>query len=48
MKTIVYQAFVGNKPAWVDLCISTVKKWALENNYEYHFFGDEMLDYVPQ
>lgn len=48
MKTIVYQAFSGNKPVWIDRCISTVKEWARANSFDYQFIGDQMLDYVPQ
>lgn len=48
MKTIVYQAYAGIMPQWVNQCIDTVKYWAESNEFDYQFIDDRMLDYVPQ
>lgn len=48
MKTIVYQAFTGEMPLWLNQCIETVKHWARKNKFDYQFIDDQMLDYVPQ
>ena len=32
---------------WLARCINSVKFWAQSNQFDYHFLGDELFDYVP-
>lgn len=48
MKTVVYQSYKSSGgPAWVRLCLESVRDWAASRGFDYRFVGDEILDRVP-
>ena len=47
-RPIVIQSFrTAQRPEVIDLAIETVSSWAQMNKYNYHFFGDEVLELLP-
>jgi hypothetical protein len=47
-KTIVYQSYRStNVPAWIELCLQTVRAWASANSFDYRFIDDQLFDYAP-
>ena len=48
MRTIVYQSYrTTHVPAWIELCMQTVRSWATSNEFEYQFIDDRLFNYVP-
>jgi hypothetical protein len=48
VKTLVIQSYkTSNTPDWISLCISSVKQWAQQKDYDYRFVGDEIFDLIP-
>ncbi|MBL6929578.1 MAG: hypothetical protein ISR44_10435 [Rhodospirillales bacterium] len=48
MKTVVYQSYrTTDVPAWIETCLTSVRQWAGAQGFEYRFFGDEFLQFVP-
>ncbi len=46
-KTLVIQSHQKPLPYdWLKPCLQSVQNWALKNNYEYLFLGDEIFDRV--
>ncbi len=49
MKTLVLQSHRQPLPhAWLSDCLRSVKNWAIDHGYDYHFMGDELFDYLPE
>lgn len=43
----ILQAYQGDaRPAWIDLCLASVRDWALRHGY-HHVFTDRLFDRVP-
>ncbi|MBT3203645.1 MAG: hypothetical protein HOM14_04005 [Gammaproteobacteria bacterium] len=48
LKTLIIQSHKNPLPYnWLKRCLQSVKTWALKNNYEYKFLGDEIFNRVP-
>jgi len=46
--TLVIQSHRQPLPhTWLRPCIDSVKKWAKQQRYDYHFIGDEIFDTLP-
>ncbi|MCW9025353.1 MAG: hypothetical protein OQK73_11840 [Gammaproteobacteria bacterium] len=46
--TLVIQSHCSPLPyPWVERCLDSVQGWCVLNQYEYHFIGDELFDYLP-
>ncbi len=46
--TIVLQSHRQPLPAsWLETCINSVKHWSDLNQFDYHFIGDELFEYIP-
>ena len=49
IKTLVLQSHRTPLPAqWINRCISSVKNWATQYQFDYLFIGDELYGYVPK
>ena len=47
-QTLVIQSHREPLPhAWLAPCIDSVKNWAKQQRYDYHFIGDEIFDTLP-
>jgi len=47
-QTLVIQSHREPLPhAWLTPCIDSVKNWAKQQRYDYHFIGDEIFDTLP-
>jgi len=47
-KTLVIQSHQTPLPYdWLKPCLQSVQNWAIKNNYEYLFLGDEIFSRVP-
>ena len=47
-QTLVIQSHREPLPhAWLRPCIDSVKNWAKQQRYDYHFIGDEIFDTLP-
>ena len=47
MKTLVLQSAAAQRPRWMERCLSSVQKWAVQAQYDYRFLGDELFEFVP-
>jgi hypothetical protein len=48
-RTVVFQAFVSRKPPpFVERCLASARAWAALHGHEYRFYGDELLDVLPE
>lgn len=48
MRTVVYQSFrTHNVPAWIKVCLESVKAWADLHGFDYRFYDDAFFDLVP-
>jgi len=47
MKTIVVQAWTGDRPSFIDRCLETVSAWAECQGFDYGFETDALLREVP-
>lgn len=48
MRTRVIQSYrTSDVPAWIETCLSSVSSWAVLQEADYHFVGDEIFDRVP-
>jgi len=48
MKTIVYQSQrPEGRPAWLETCLDSVRRWAAGCGFDYRFCGDEIFVRVP-
>ena len=47
MKTLVVQSAADQRPEWIERCLTSVRSWADHAQYDYHFMGDELFDFVP-
>ncbi|MFC4351472.1 hypothetical protein ACFOW6_07950 [Fodinicurvata halophila] len=48
MKTVVFQSHrEADRPEWIDLCMQSVRDWAETRGHVYRFYGDDLLDRVP-
>lgn len=46
--TLVIQSYRSQtEPAWIAACLESVRAWAAGQGWDYRFFGDEILDRVP-
>jgi hypothetical protein len=45
--TVVIQSFRREAPGWVRQCLQSVKTWAKQAGYEYHFTDDALFDRLP-
>ena len=49
LKILVLQSHRQPLPAiWMQSCISSVKRWADQNNFDYKFIDDELFNYVSE
>lgn len=47
-ETVIIQSHRNSGlPAWIDVCLGSVRAWASDSGFRYAFFGDEMMDRVP-
>ncbi len=48
MTTVVCQSFrTDDVPAWMTLCMESVRNWALAMGWEYRFMDDALLELAP-
>ncbi len=48
MKTVVYQSFrTTDVPAWIKVCMETVRSWARAKGYDYQFIDDRIFEFAP-
>lgn len=46
--TIVVQSFRNRDvPVWIERCLSTIRHWATQSQFQYRIIGDEFFDLVP-
>lgn len=44
-ETVIIQSFRRHDvPAWMERCMSSVRRWAQSRNYDYCFYGDEIRE----
>lgn len=47
-KTLVAQSYrTHDVPAWIATCLDSVRAWARQQHYSYHFVGDKFFSYAP-
>ena len=48
-ETLVVQSFrQTDVPAWISLCMQTVRDWASLHHMSYRFVGDELFGLLPE
>jgi hypothetical protein len=48
MKTVVIQSFRTDAvPAWIEVCMASVRNWCELKEYTWRFVGEELFDDVP-
>lgn len=47
MRGIVFQLAPAARPAWIDACLESVRRWAAAEGLSYRLYGDEAFDLVP-
>lgn len=47
MKTLVFQSFRTEVPAWIERCMDSARGWSQLRGYEYQFLGDDIFDVLP-
>lgn len=47
MRSVVVQSYRTESPDWLQVCMRSVKDWALQQGHEYQFVDDRLFDYVP-
>lgn len=47
MKTLVFQSYRTDVPAWIERCMDSARSWSKLRGYEYRFIGDEIFDVLP-
>ena len=49
METLVFQSRSPcRQPAWIEICLRSVREWAACCSHEYRCFGDEIFDRLPK
>jgi hypothetical protein len=48
VKTVVVQAWAGDRPRFIDSCLGTVRDWAALQGFDYRFETDALLADVPE
>jgi len=48
MRSVVFQSYRRHDVApWLQTCMQSVRDWATQQGFEYHFVDDRLFDYVP-
>ena len=48
MTTVVHQSFrTTDVPPWIERCLASVRDWARDRGWDYHFVGDDIFELVP-
>jgi hypothetical protein len=45
---VVVQAWAGDRPRIIDICLNTVRGWAALQGFDYRFETDALLTDVPE